>query len=63
MKNLNLSWYIFYGTLLNMGRQDVLNCRYGEFRDLMSCLAIYNGSAEQVNKKTPRTFEEVIMMD
>lgn len=46
-----------------MGRQDVLNCRYGEFRDLMSCLAIYNGSAEQVSTKTPRTFEEVIMMD
>jgi hypothetical protein len=46
-----------------MRRQDVLNCRYGEFRDLMSCLAIYNGTAEQVSTKKPRTFEEIIAMD
>lgn len=60
---MNLSWYIFYGTQLNMGRQDVLNSRFGEFQDLMACLAIYNGSAEQVKKKKPKTFDEIMMMD
>ena len=60
---MNLSWYIFYGTQLNMGRQDVINYRFGEFQDLMSCLAIYNGTAEQETTKKPQTFDEIMMMD
>lgn len=46
-----------------MERQDVLNYKFGEFEDLMSCLDIYNGNAEQVTKKKPQTFEEIMMMD
>lgn len=60
---MNLSWYIFYGTLLNMERQDVLNYKFGEFEDLMSCLDIYNGNAEQVTKKKPQTFDEIMSMN
>lgn len=29
----------------------------------MSCLSIYNGAAEQVTKKKPQTFDEIMMMD
>lgn len=46
-----------------MERQAVLNSRFGEFEDLIACLSIYNGVAEQVNKKTPRTFDEIMMME
>ena len=60
---MNLSWYIFYGTQLNMGRQDVINYRFGEFQDLMSCLDIYKGTAEQATTKKPQTFDEIMMMD
>ena len=60
---MNLSWYIFYGTLLNMGRQEVINSRFGEMEDLISCLSIYNGAAEQVTKKKPQTFDEIMMMN
>ena len=46
-----------------MGRQEVINSRVGEMEDLISCLSIYNGAAEQVTKKKPQTFEEIMMMD
>lgn len=46
-----------------MERQAVLNSRFGEFEDLIACLSIYNGAAEQVTKKKPQTFEEIMMMD
>jgi hypothetical protein len=46
-----------------MERQDVLNSRFGEFEDLMSCLSIYNGAAEQVTKKKPQTFDEIMALN
>ena len=60
---MNLSWYIFYGTRLHMERQAVLNSRFGEFEDLIACLSIYNGAAEQVKKKKPQTFDEIMALN
>ena len=59
---MNLSWYIFYGTRLHMGRQEVINSRFGEMEDLISCLSIYNGAAEQATKKKPKSFDEIMQM-
>ena len=47
-----LPWFLFYGRhLFHMTRQEVLYTRYGEFRDLLSCLAIHNGTAKEKPKK------------
>ena len=35
-----------------MRRQEILVTRYGEMMDLISCLSIYEGNAEPVNKIT-----------
>lgn len=34
--------------------------RYGEFRDLISCFAVHEGSAKIVEKKKKWTFDEII---
>ena len=61
---LNRSWFIFYGLKMGMARRDVLSTRYGEFMDLMSCWAIFNGTATE--KKTPQkkhiSFEELLKL-
>lgn len=57
---ISLSWYLFYGHMLNMTRQETLVTKYGEMNDLISCLAIYNGSAKE--KKTIKSFEDAMML-
>lgn len=57
---ISLSWYLFYGHMLNMSRQETLITKYGEMNDLISCLAIYNGVAEE--KKKIRSFEDAMML-
>lgn len=39
-----------------------MNTRFGEMMDLISCLAIYQGRAEEAKKKKNLTFEEVLEM-
>lgn len=60
---MNKSWYIFYGCQLNMKRQEVMNTRFGEMLDLISCLAIYEGRAEQAKKKKKLTFDEIMQLN
>lgn len=48
---------------MGMNRQEVLNCPYGEMMDLISCLSVYNGNAEVVEKKKPKTFDDVMSME
>ena len=57
----NISFFVFYGHMLNMSRQETLNTLYGEMLDLISCLAVYNGVA--VPKKEKLSFEEAIMLE
>lgn len=43
-----------------MQRQEILNTRYGEMIDMITCLAIYNGRAEEKPEKKHYKFEEII---
>jgi hypothetical protein len=38
-----------------MQRQEILSTRYGEFVDMISCLAVYNGTAKE--KEAPADFD------
>ena len=42
-----------------MDRQEVMSARYGEMLDMIACLSIYIGGAEEVDKKS---FDEVFAM-
>lgn len=56
---LNLAWYLFYGRKLNMTKQEILVTPYGEMMDMISCLAIYEGNANQKIKRS-WTYEDAI---
>lgn len=43
-----------------MTEQEVLNTRYGEMLDMISCFAIYKGSARLKKQKKKMTFEDAI---
>lgn len=45
--------------MLNMDRREIIVTRYGEFRDLISCYSVHNGSAKIIKKKH-WTFDEAI---
>lgn len=58
---IRLSWYLFYGHMMNMTRQETLVTRLGEMNDLIACLAIYNGTAHE--KGDPlQSFERALQM-
>lgn len=42
-----------------MSREETLNTRFGEMVDLISCLAVFTGSAEEKKKLT---FDEILQM-
>ncbi len=42
---MNRAWYLFYGRKLGMSRQEIMATKIGEMRDMISCLAIYEGTA------------------
>lgn len=44
---MNLAWYLFYGRKLGMTKAEILCTPLGEMQDMISCMAIYNGSAKQ----------------
>ncbi len=46
--------------LFHMTRQEILNTRYGEFMDLLSCLAVYNGAAKEKPKKL--SFDDALLL-
>ncbi|MBQ6734844.1 MAG: hypothetical protein IJR00_08045 [Lachnospiraceae bacterium] len=45
-----------------MSRKEVEVTRYGEMIDMISCLSIYNGGAQEKEKKKKWTFEEVMAL-
>lgn len=59
---MNRSWYLFYGRQLSMDRQETLCTRFGEMLDLINCLSIYNGGAEQKAEKKKYTFDEAMAL-
>lgn len=44
-----------------MTKQEILNTRYGEMEDMITCFAIYNGRVEEKPPKKVYKFEEIIM--
>lgn len=42
---------MFYGYQIGMTRQEVMDTRYGEMLDMISCLSVYNGAAKVKNKR------------
>lgn len=55
-------WFIFYGHMLNMPRQETMLTRYGEMIDMISCLAVYHGGAE-IDDSRSMTFDEVMALE
>lgn len=45
-----------------MSRQEILVTRYGEMLDMISCLAIYNGSAKPKKKPRKYSYAEVMRL-
>jgi hypothetical protein len=44
-----------------MNEQEVRSTSYGMMCDLISCFSIYNGNAEQKQRK--KTYDEIMRMD
>ena len=42
---------IYYGRRLNMSRQEIMVTRYGEMKDMITCLQIEKGELVPVQKK------------
>lgn len=51
---------MFNGYHLGMRRDEILNCRYGLFIDLMNCRSVVNGTANLKNQKKKMLFEDAI---
>jgi hypothetical protein len=47
---------------MNMSKHEILITRYGEMADLISCLAIFEGRAEQKRKKRAWSFQDAIAL-
>lgn len=46
-RKFKTAWYMFFGHILNMQRQEILTATIGEMSDLISCLSVYNGGAKE----------------
>jgi hypothetical protein len=44
-----------------MQRQEILATRFNEMNDMISCLAVYNGNAKEIKKKS-LSFDEALML-
>lgn len=59
---VSLPWYLFYGHhVFHMQRQEILATRFNEMNDMISCLAVYNGNAKEIKKKS-LSFDEALML-
>jgi len=45
-----------------MSKAEILVTPYGEMRDMMNCLAIYNGGVEPKEYKKTMTYDEVMAL-
>lgn len=56
---------IYYGRRLNMSRQEIMITRYGEMKDMISCLQIEKGELVPVQKKVEKkwTYEEAMALE
>lgn len=47
--------------MMNMNRQEVMLTKVGEMLDMISCLSVYNGSAE-IKENNKLTYDEAISL-
>ena len=52
------TWLLFWGLQIGMNEQEIMNCALGKMQDLISCFAISNGSAVEVSKPKPMSYQE-----
>ena len=45
-----------------MGKQEILNTRYNEMLDMVSCLAIYNGAEPKKKNKVLTDYDAVMSL-
>lgn len=57
---MTYTWLTFYGLKLGMSREEIDVARYGEIVDLIACMAIFNGAAEQ--KKSIKDYQSAIAL-
>lgn len=56
---MNRPWFEFYSLQLGMSRLEIFDLPYGRTMDLIACLSIFNGGAEQKVKKK-LTYDEAM---
>lgn len=56
---------IYYGRRLNMSRQEIMVTRYGEMKDMITCLQIEKGELVPVQKKVKKkwTYDEAMALE
>lgn len=59
---MNLSWFLFYGRYLGMQKQEILNTRYSEMLDMVSCLAIFNGANPKQKNRVITDFDAAMQL-
>lgn len=56
---MNEAWVMYHGYKLNMHRDEILDCPWGQYLDLLNCRAIENGAKP---KKKKLSYEEAIAL-
>lgn len=60
---MNLTWFLFYGRMLHMSRQEIITTDYSEMVDMVTCLSIYNGVLEPSTTRTIYNFDDAMMVE
>lgn len=53
---------LFYGRFLGMSKHEIMNTRYNEMLDMVSCLAIYNGANPKKRNKILTDYDAVMAL-
>ena len=57
----SLPWFLYYGRILGMKRDEILCMRFGEMQDMIACHAIANGICEE-KKPSVTFFDDALAM-
>lgn len=60
---LTLPWFLFYGRMLHMTRQEILITQYSEMVDMITCLSIYNGTLQPAATQTIYNFDAAMAVE
>lgn len=57
---MTLAWCLFYGRKIGMSKAEILVTELGEMKDMIACLAIYNGTARFKSRSTVTNFDKTL---